>query len=108
MKGVGGVLVSVEGKDVMQLISQVNEKKIQVVLQNVLYVPEAPNNLLSVTWLDEIGGCAVMGEGYVRLYDKNKMLILVGHKIEQMYLLDAVAQQVESKEMVLLMWMDWH
>ena len=73
-----------------------------------MYVPEAPNNLLSVTRLDEIGGRAVMGKGYVRLYDKNKMLILVGRKIEQMYLLDAVAQQVESKEMVLLTWMDWH
>ena len=64
----------------MHLISHINNNKIQIVLSNVLYVPSAPNNLFSMTRLDELEGRAVMGNGVVCLYDKNKLLIVISKK----------------------------
>ena len=80
VKGVRGVFVSAEGQGTMHLISHINNNKIQIVLSNVLYVPSAPNNLFSMTRLDELEGRAVMGNGIVRLYDKNKLLIAISKK----------------------------
>ena len=92
----------------MHLISQINKNKIQIVLSNVLYVPSAPNNLFSVTRLEELEGRAIMGNSFIRLYDKNELLIVIGKKKDQLYLLDAKAQPVEIKEMALYTWADWH
>jgi len=49
VKGVGNVLVPVEGKGSVELKSRVKEKNITIVLPNVLYVPSAPNSLVSLT-----------------------------------------------------------
>ena len=108
VKGVGGVFVSAEGRGTVHLISQINKNKIQIVLSNVLYVPSAPNNLFSVTRLDELEGCAIMGNSFIRLYDKNELLIAIGKKKDRLYLLDAKAQPVEIKETALYTWADWH
>ena len=78
VKGVGNVLVPVEGKGSFELKSRVNEKRIMIVLPNVLYVPSAPNSLVLLTWLDESGGHAIMGDGTIQLYDKNQTLIALG------------------------------
>ena len=80
VKGVGGVFVSAEGQGTVHLISHINNNKIQIVLSNVLYVPSAPNNLFSVMRLDKLEGHAIMGNGIVCLYDKNKLLIAIGKK----------------------------
>ena len=108
VKGVGGVFVSAEGRGTMHLISHINNNKIQIVLSNVLYVPSAPNNLFSMTRLDELEGRVVMGNEIVRLYDKNKLLIAISKKKDRLYLLDAKAQPVEMKETALYTWVDWH
>ena len=48
------------------------------------------------------------GNGIVRLYDKNKLLIVIGKKKDRLYLLDAKTQPVEIKETALYTWADWH
>ena len=73
VKGVGNVLVPVEGKGSVELKSRVNDKRIMIVLPNVLYVPSVPNSLVSLTRLDESGGCAILGDGTIQLYDKPKL-----------------------------------
>lgn len=62
----------------------------------MLYVPQALNNLFSVSCLDESGGHAIMGDGCIHLYDKNKSLIAVGQKIEWMYLMSQHIQPLNG------------
>jgi len=112
VKGVGNVLVPVEGKGSVELKSRVKEKNIMIVLPNVLYVPSAPNSLVSLTRLDESGGHAAMGNGIIQLYDKNQTLIAVGRRVERMYLLDVSTvtppHDSSATEIVLFTWTDWH
>ena len=48
------------------------------------------------------------GIGNFNIYDENKLLIAIGKKKDQLYLLDAKTQPVEIKEMALYTWADWH
>ena len=88
IKGVEGTNVPVLGGGTVKLSSRVNGCTQTIILKNVLYVPQAPNNLFSVTCLDENGRHAKMGDGIAELYDKEKNKIAIGHKVERMYILD--------------------
>ena len=78
IRGVGDMDVPVKGRGTIKLNGQINGQTFMIVLRNVLYVPQAPNNLLSISRLDESGRRAVMGGGQIHLYHKNKLLIAVG------------------------------
>ena len=112
VKGVEGVDVPVEGKGTVGITSRVNGHTWTMILNNVLYVPQAPNNLFSVTHLDENGGHAKMDSGITELYDKEKNKIAVGHKIERMYLLNGETLHKERsnviKEASNTSWEEWH
>ena len=74
-------------------------------------MPRAPNNLFSVTRLDETGGHAKMGGGTAELYDKQKNLIAIGHKVKRMYLLDGEMLHRERSNVIKetsKSWEDWH
>ena len=111
IRGVGNTDVPVKGRGTIRLQSQTGQKYM-IVLQDVLYVPQAPNNLFSISRLDESGGRAIMGDGHIHLYDKNKMLIAVGRKVERMYLLDIAAQPALERAALSTetanTWQDWH
>jgi len=113
VKGVGGTQVPAQGQGTVKLKGWVNKTYMIIVLYDVLYVPSAPNNLFSISCLDETGGRASMGDGNVQLYDKNNKLILVGQRLDRMYLLDAtviksVAEQTQQHSIECPSWMDWH
>ena len=112
MKGVEGVDVPVEGKGTVRITSRVNGCTRTMILNNVLYVPQAPNNLFSVTHLDENGGHTKMGSGIAELYDKEKNKIAIGHKVKRMYLLDREMLHKErgnvTKETFNTSWEEWH
>ena len=111
IRGVGNTEVPLKGRGTIKLKGR-TEPRYTIVLRDVLYVPQAPNNLFSISRLDESGGCANMGDGRIHLYDKNRNLIAVGWKIEWMYLLDVTAQPALewaalSMEMANT-WLNWH
>ena len=81
IRGVGDMDVPVKGRGTIKLNSWINRRTFTIVLQNVLYVPQAPNNLLSISCLDESGGRTIMGDRHIQLYDKNKTLIATGKKV---------------------------
>ena len=83
-----------------------------IVLHDVLYVPQAPNNLFSISQLDKSSGRAIMGDGRIHLYDKNETLIAVGRKVERMYLLDVTAYTALERAALSTettnTWLEWH
>jgi len=112
LRGVGNNEVPVRGRGTIRLKSQIDGQKFVIVLKDVLYVPQAPNNLFSISRLDESGGHANMGDGRIHLYDKNQNLIAVGQKVERMYLLDVTAAPALERVALLTemanTWQDWH
>ena len=112
IRGVGNIEVPVKGRGTIKLKSWTDGQNFVIVLKDVLYVPQAPNNLFSISRLDESGGHANMGDGRIHLYDKNKNLIAVGRKVERMYLLDVTAapalERVALSTEMANTWQDWH
>ena len=112
VKGVEGTNVPVLGRGTVKLSSRVNGCTQTIILKNVLYVPQAPNNLFSVTHLDENGGHMKMGDGIAELYDKEKNKIAIGYQVERMYLLDREMLHKEhgnvTKETSNMSWEEWH
>jgi len=53
-----------------------------------------------------------MGDGMIQLYDKNKNLIAVGRRVEEMYLLDVSVrmptQHPSVTKIILYTWANWH
>ena len=111
IQGVGNVKVPVEGRGTINLKSQTGQQYV-IVLKDVLFVPQAPNSLFSLSRLDDSGRRVIVGDGCIHLYDKNKNLIAIGWKIERMYLLDITAHPA-LKQATLSMemgntWQTWH
>jgi len=78
IRGVGNSEVPVKGKGTIKLKSWTDGQSFVIMLQDVLYMPQAPNNLFSISRLDKSSRHANMGDGHIHLYDKNKNLIAVG------------------------------
>jgi len=112
IRGVGNTDVPVKGRGTVKLTSQTNGQTITIVIRDVLYVPQAPNNLLSISHLDESGGRADICNGRIHLYDKNKLLIAVGQKVERMYLLYVTAKKHTEHTAISTetanTWQSWH
>ena len=111
IRGVGNTKVPVKGRGTIRLKSRTGQNFV-IVLRDVLYVPQAPNNLFSISRLDESSGRAIMGDGHIHLYDKNKILIAVGQKVERMYLLDVTAYTALKRAALSTettnTWLEWH
>ncbi|KAG2053274.1 hypothetical protein BDR06DRAFT_857450, partial [Suillus hirtellus] len=60
-----------------------------VQLRDVLHVPTATNNLISISRLDEQGGRAHFDNGQVTLLDQNRQIIATGCRINRLYILNA-------------------
>ena len=111
VKEVEGTDVPVLGKGTVALSSRVNRRTQTLILKDILYVPQAPNNLFSVPCLNKTGGHAKMGSSTTELYDKQKNLIAIGHKVERMYLLDRETLHREHGNVIketFKSWEDWH
>ena len=59
--GIGGKIDAI-GKGKIKLVSYVQDKVYPITLNNVLYAPDSPHNLISTTWLTAAGG-SILQEG---------------------------------------------
>ncbi|THV02896.1 hypothetical protein K435DRAFT_602109, partial [Dendrothele bispora CBS 962.96] len=57
-------------------------------LEDVLYVPSADNNLLSIGRVDAKGGIFTAKGGHAQITDHDGQLIFTGKSANRMYLLD--------------------
>ena len=90
---------------------KINNKFITHKLQHTLYLPEAPNCLLSASRFDETGGKVIIQKGKCSLEDKNRNT--VGHGILQrrLYLMDAETVYPAKANFALATkktWDQWH
>ena len=80
-------------------------------LQHVLYLPDAPNCLISVSRFDEKGGRAVFHKGECFLEGKDKSIIGRGQMRGRLYLLDATVNKSNKSSLYAsspkLSWDQW-
>ena len=86
IKGIGSPATSTIAIDF-----KIKGKIISHKLQHVLYLPDAPNCLISVSQFDEKGGRAIFHKGKCFLEGKDKSIIGYGQMQGRLYLLDATA-----------------
>ncbi|KAG1865737.1 hypothetical protein C8R48DRAFT_797555, partial [Suillus tomentosus] len=83
-------------------------------LKNVLYVPRASNNLVSITRLDREGGHAIMGKGKATLKVRGGRTIAEGKLYNGLYLLESrakiqsVTKVNTAREEQPRDWLTWH
>ena len=68
--GIGNLAMTL-GYGAITIKFEVNNKFVTYKLQHMLYIPEAPNCLLSASRFDETGGKVIIQKGKCFLEDKN-------------------------------------
>ncbi|KAG1810193.1 uncharacterized protein HD556DRAFT_1210234, partial [Suillus plorans] len=61
---------------------------VHILLRDVLHVPTAGNNLLSISRLDKQGGRAIIGKGQISLLDEKHCTIATSRRENRLYFLD--------------------
>jgi len=109
--GIGNTAIEAQGRGTIDIITNVNNKKYNVTLEDVLYVPKAVNNLFSISRLDENGGKAHINNGTITLKNAQDQTIAVGKRMNRLYILDATTIIKENSAIVTEepnSWNDWH
>lgn len=86
VSGITNESLKAEGRGTVELVSIINKQQITCKLKNVLYVPRASNNLVSITRLDREGGHAIMGKGKATLKVRGGRTIAEGKLYNGLYL----------------------
>ena len=81
VQGVGDLTTHAKGKGTVLLESEVNGNKYIIRLENVLYIPNNHNNLISLGRWDVSGGRYHSGNGTLSLITKDGHTIAKGNKI---------------------------
>jgi hypothetical protein len=98
IQGVGPTVAVVEGVGTVTLNFQIGKDIVMAhVIRNVLYVPGAPNCLLSLSRFDEGGGKVQFGGGECVLFRKDGRIIGRGRLVDRLYQLDARAVLVRER-----------
>lgn len=92
VQGVGPAVAIVEGTGTVQINFKVGDLTYAHSLKDVLYVPGAPNCLLSLSRFDEGGGSVAFSKGGCELKDRKGRVVGLGRKVDRLYQLDARAR----------------
>ncbi|GBE89144.1 hypothetical protein SCP_1501500 [Sparassis crispa] len=112
--GIGSQPTQALGRSTVDVESEVGDRKVKFCLHGVLYVPTAPNSLLSITRLDDAGGRVLMGNSRAILIDKNKHTLAIGKKNGRLYslklrpIVPQPARTYTAKEYGPHTWEKWH
>jgi hypothetical protein len=81
IKGVGGKIDAI-GKGKVKLVSYVDDKAYPVTLNNVLYAPDSPHNLISTTRLTAAGGSILQKGTWAKVKAPDGTIKIFGVKAE--------------------------
>lgn len=113
VEGVGGN-TKVAGCGTIELECRVGDRVFHHTLKSVMHVPTAPNCLISIGRMDDIGGGATFLNGKCELRDKENNIIATGKKSGRLFLMNMKAKTtervlaVEALKKTLPTWDDWH
>jgi hypothetical protein len=113
LKGVGPGEANVEGRGIVNLRFEFDGKVFNHQLRNTLYVPSAPNCLMSLSRFDDNGGELEVKGGVCWLKDKGRKIVGKGYKHQKLYLLAARAillgqERTNYASTTKLTWDQWH
>jgi hypothetical protein len=115
VNGIGNDPLVVKGRGTVELESFIGKTKISFKLKDVLYVPKATHNLVSISRLDKEGGRADIKDGTLNMYSRSGSEFARATLKKGLYVLNARAKlhplasanmardQSESNQ-----WIDWH
>src|ERR1700734_1812299 len=72
VRGVGGVIVSPQGRGTVKLASRIDGKDFIIILHNVLYIPGNRHNLISLGKWDKGGGTWEGGNGEMHMINEGR------------------------------------
>ena len=87
VKGLGNHPVTAYGKGTIVLICRVGNRDNRIRLSDVLYVPDARENLLSLGRIDAAGGRTMCANQTIYIYNPQHQLIATGHLRDHLYYL---------------------
>src|SRR5271154_1045043 len=99
------------GKGSIKLVSSVDDKSIPLHLQDVLYVPDAPHNLISVSKATSSGCQVLFSDNGVKFVGPNKEILANGTKIANLYPMNVKSASSEEGHVVKSgsrSWNKWH
>ena len=114
IKGLRNQPIASYSKGTIALISCIGDHNVDIQLHDVLYVPEARENLLSLGRLDSKGAKIICGNGELNVWDINSKQILHAKKKANLYYLDIKTQtQAERSYLAVRLktgytWVEWH
>ena len=111
--GIGPTAAVAEGRGTINLMFTIKGKVFRHRLNNVLYVPGAPNCLVSLGQIDDTGVAVTFKDGLCFILDKKGDIIGEGHKRNRLYKLHARAEHLGQEQTnyvapVKLTWNQWH
>lgn len=112
--GIGNTSVQALGRGTVLLDCEVDGKLIMHRLKDTLYTPNAVNNLISISRLDDAGMEASFKDGKVQFLRKDGKILAEGKKTRRLYLMkararDAITEQSNvAEDSSRNTWDDWH
>ena len=82
VSGLGKTHVQAYGRGTVEVLTSSSHDAHNILLYDVLYVPDAQDNLLSISCVDHIGGQVQFAHGHAFLIDKNNQIVAEGNLIK--------------------------
>jgi len=96
--GVGNLVTKAKGQGTVELTSWCNGHKYILQLKNVLYIPNNPNNLISLSKWDQGGRQFTSGGGVLTLITKDGTLVVQGTKVgNNLYKMKVAIHELNTK-----------
>jgi transposase InsO family protein len=113
ISGIGDTGIDALGRGTIEIITRVNDQNLTVTLKDVLYAPDAINNLFSISRLDENGGRAQIENGQIILRNRADCIMAIGKRIDRLYILNAKTKIVHDDTSATATevhgtWDEWH
>ena len=86
MSGLGSSHAYMYGCRTVEILTSVSHNAQTIILHDVLYVPDAQDNLLSISHIDYVRGQVHFTHGQVFLLEKNGQLAAKANLINQLYI----------------------
>ena len=114
IRGLGNKPITIYGTGTVFIICHTDSWDVITCLHNMLHVPEACENLLSLGHIDGVGGSSICTNGILKVHDRNGQLIVQGKWCNNLYYLDTHTKHVIEYTNVAIKlkrsysWEQWH